>query len=249
MVIQTDALVLREQNIGENDRLVTLLTRNSGIIRAFVKVAGKAKSGLQSATQPLCYSRFSIYIGKNANRIKEAEAVEVYFGLRQDIEKVALAQYFTQLVSEAAPEGNESDELLKIMLNTLHFLHNGKKKAEQLKAIVELRVACLCGYMPSLDCCNFCGDTQREKYIFDYINGVLCCEGCAVNPRGAYGTVSGGVLSALRYIVGADVSKLFSFNMSDDGFKMLSDVTERYITAQLQRTFSALDFYKTVKEL
>lgn len=249
MVIQTDALVLREQNIGENDRLVTLLTRNSGIIRAFAKVAGKAKSGLQSATQPLCYSRFTINIGKNANRIKEAEAVEVYFGLRQDIEKVALAQYFTQLVSEVAPEGNESDELLKIMLNTLHFLHNDKKKPEQLKAIVELRVASMCGYMPSLGCCHSCGDEGSEKYAFDYINGVLMCENCGINPRGAYCVVSGGVLTALRYITEANVSKLFSFNMSDDGFKLLGEVAERYLLTQLQRSFSALDFYKTVKEL
>ena len=249
MVIQTDALVLREQNIGENDRLVTLLTRDKGIIRAFAKVAGKAKSGLQSATQPLCYSRFSIHIGKNANRIREAEAVEVYFGLRQDIEKVALAQYFTQLVSEVAPEGNESDELLKIMLNTLHFLHNGKKKPEQLKAIVELRVACMCGYMPLIEQCNRCGDNSSEKYIFDFINGVLMCEKCGVNPRGAYAVVGGSVLTALRYITEADVSKLFSFNMSDDSFRVLGEVTEKYLLSQLQRSFSALDFYKTVKEL
>ena len=249
MVIKTDALVLREQNIGENDRIVTLLTRDRGIIRAFAKVAGKAKSGLQSATQSLCYSNFTINIGKTANRIKEAEAVEVYFGLRQDIEKVALAQYFTQLVSEVAPEGNESDELLKIMLNTLHFLHNGKKKPEQLKAIIELRVACMCGYMPALECCDRCGAEANEKYILDLINGVLMCEACGINPRGAYAIVGGGVLTALRYITEVDVSKVFSFNMSDDSFRMLGDVTERYLLAQLQRSFSALDFYKTVKEL
>ncbi|MBR5272658.1 MAG: DNA repair protein RecO [Clostridia bacterium] len=249
MVIQTDALVLREQNIGENDRLITLLTRNSGIVKAFVKVAGKAKSGLQSATQLLCYSRFTIQIGRTANRIKEAEAIEVYFGLRQDIEKVALAQYFTQLVAEAAPEGNQSDELLRIMLNALYFLHNGKKKAEQLKAIVEFRVACMCGYMPSLECCDVCGETQGERYIFDYINGVICCAECKGNQNGAYSVISDGVLSALRYIIDSDISKLFSFNMSDEGFKVLSDVTERYIITQLQRSFSALDFYNSVKEL
>ncbi|MBR5774178.1 MAG: DNA repair protein RecO [Clostridia bacterium] len=249
MVIKTDALVLREQNIGENDRLVTLLTRDAGIIRAFAKVAGKAKSGLQSATQTLCYSRFTINIGKTANRIREAEAVEVYFGLRQDIEKVALAQYFTQLVSEVAPEGNESDELLKIMLNTLHFLHNGKKKPEQLKAIVELRVACMCGYMPLIEQCNGCGSANGERYVFDFINGVLSCEKCGTDPRGAYAVVGGGVLTALRYITEADVSRLFSFNMSDDGFRALSEITERYLLVQLQRSFSALDFYKTVKEL
>ena len=249
MVIQTDALVLREQNIGENDRLITLLTRNAGIIRAFVKVAGKAKSGLQSATQLLCYSRFTIQLGRTANRVREAEALEVYFGLRQDIEKVALAQYFTQLVAEAAPEGNQSDELLRIMLNALYFLHNGKKNEQQLKAIVELRVACICGYMPSLECCDVCGDLRGEKYAFDYINGVISCADCRGTANGAYSVISDGVLSALRYIVDADVSRLFSFNMSDEGFEMLSDVTERYILTQLQRSFSALDFYNSVKEL
>ncbi len=247
--MQTEALVLKEQNIGENDRLITLLTRNAGIVRAFVKVAGKAKSGLQSATQLLSYSRFTIKLGRTANRVTEAEAIEVYFGLWQDVEKVALAQYFTQLVAEVAPEGNQSDELLKIMLNALYFLHNGKKKPEQLKAIVELRVACMCGYMPSLECCDICGTVGGERYVFDFVNAVICCPECRNSRSRAYAVVSGGVVSAMRHIIESDVMKIFSFNMSDEGFKQLSEVTEKYIMMQLQRSFSALDFYNSVKEL
>ena len=249
MIVKTDALVLKEQKIGENDRLITLLTRDMGVIRAFAKIAGKGKSGLQSATQLLSYSEFTVSVGKTNNRIREAEALEVYFGLWQDVEKVSLAQYFIQLISESSLESDEGGELLRIMLNTLYFLNKSLKNTEQLKAIVELRVICMCGYMPDFSGCARCGKqgADGERYIFDYLNGRIFCEDCRPSLSGPHAVINMSVLSALRHIVNSDISHLFSFNMSEENFKTLSDVTEGYAITQLGRGFTALDFYKSVK--
>ena len=64
MQINTDGLIIREQSIGESDRLVTVLTREQGILRAFVRGAKAMKSRSASSTQLLCYSRLSIYEGR-----------------------------------------------------------------------------------------------------------------------------------------------------------------------------------------
>ena len=104
MQINTDGLVIMERTVGESDRLVTLLTREEGIIRAFSPLAKTLKSKQSSATQLLCYSRFSIYRGRDKYIINDAQPLEVFFDLRSDIETLSLAQYFCELVSVLAPE-------------------------------------------------------------------------------------------------------------------------------------------------
>ena len=79
MLLNTEGLILKEQNIGESDRLVTVLTRQQGLMRAFVRGAKRIKNRNASSTQLLCYSRLSVYRGKEKNVIDEAEPLEVFF--------------------------------------------------------------------------------------------------------------------------------------------------------------------------
>lgn len=104
MRLNTEGIVIREQNIGESDRLVTLLTRDYGVMRSFVRGARKVKSPVQSATQLLSYARFSIYQGRDAYIIDEAEPIEVFFNLRNDLQKLSLALYLAELGGALSPE-------------------------------------------------------------------------------------------------------------------------------------------------
>ena len=61
MGVNVKGLILKEQNIGENDKLVTVLTDSLGVLRAFVRGAKKLSSKKQSATGLLCYSNKSRY--------------------------------------------------------------------------------------------------------------------------------------------------------------------------------------------
>ena len=90
--------------------------------------------------------------------IDEAEPIETFFKLSVDIEKLSLAQYFSELALTLVQEGEPSEEYLRLMLNSLNFLANGKKDIEQLKAITELRLMCIAGYMPNLIACDKCGE-------------------------------------------------------------------------------------------
>ena len=58
--------------------------------------------------------------------------------------------------------------------------------------------------------------------------------------------VTPGVLDAMRYITGCDPKHLFSFSAGEDTIAQLSGITEGYLSTQLERGFSALDFYKSL---
>jgi DNA repair protein RecO (recombination protein O) len=136
-------------------------------------------------------------------------------------------------------------ELLSLLLNCLHALANMDIDELQVKAVFELRCACLAGYMPEMDGCWNCGNSAPET--FDLSNGRTECISCNIhNSGGIRLPVSTGVLEAMRYICFCDSKRLFSFKVNTNTLKHLSDVTEGYLSTQLERGFSCLDFYKTL---
>ena len=248
MKLKTDGLILREQNIGESDRLVSVLTGDYGVVRAFVRSARKVKSNMLSSTALLTYSSFTLYTGKVTNSISEAEPSEVFCQLRSDITKLALAQYFCELAGELSPqdiEGTESREYLRVVLNALHFLAKEKKSPELLKAIVELRLMSLSGYMPNLVACSECGKYLTDIMFFDLVTGLLYCKSC--RPAGDFRQVSARVVEAMRHIALSDMERLFSLSLSPAETAELSAVTQEYLLIRTQHAYKTLDFYKTVR--
>lgn len=244
MQIDTDGLIIKEQNIGESDRLVTVLTRQEGIVRAFVRGAKNLKSRSASSTQLLCYSRLSIYKGRDRYIIDDAHPEQVFFELRQDMEKLTLAQYFCELALTLAPENAEADDFLRLMLNALFYLAHDKRPALLLKPVVEMRMLSMAGYMPDLIGCQECGEYEADTMLFLPRLGVLYCSQCYQKTRQSGGIeMNPGVTTALRHTVYADFQKIFSFSLPQEGQKILAGAAERYLLTRVERGFATLDFY------
>lgn len=244
MRLNTDGLIIREQHIGENDRLITILTREKGVVRAFASGARGIKSKLASATQLLCYANLSLFRSKDTYRVNEAQALEVFFKLRGDIEKLSLAQYFCELAGCLAPEEDTAEDYLRLMLNALQFVSDGAYPTGQVKSIVELRMLTLAGYMPDLTACAECGQYEARDMFLDCASGRLFCgKHC---PPGRYTLLSAGVLAAMRHIVYADFSRLFFFTLPEQGVKELCGVCEQYLRVQLERSLPTLEFYHSL---
>ncbi len=243
----TKGLILREQNIGERDKLVTVLTAEMGIVKAFVRGAKSVKSKKNAATGLFCYSQLSFYSGKDSYIIDEAQSIEVFFDLRNDIEKLSLAQYFAELACELAPAGESANEYLRVMLNSLYMLAHSKKPDLQLKAITELRLLSLSGYAPNLVACERCGEFETPTMYFDIEHGLLYCENCV--SGNALLPLDIQVVSAMRHIVFSRLEKLYSFRLPDAQLSELAYVTEIYTKIKSDRNYKTLDFYKSVRTL
>ena len=148
MRMNTEGLIIKEHKTSGDDRLVTVLTKDYGVLRAFVRGAQRLKSRTQCGSQMFSYADFSIYRGKDAYVIDEIQTKEIFFDLRNDIGKLALAQYFCELQYELAPQESDAAEFLRLTLNCLYMLSKNKRPELQLKAIAELRTLSLAGYMP-----------------------------------------------------------------------------------------------------
>ncbi|MDE6751516.1 MAG: DNA repair protein RecO [Eubacterium sp.] len=237
----TKGLVIKEQTIGESDRLVTLLTADFGLVKAFVRRAKQLKSRLNSATTLFAYCDFSLYRSKDAFIVDDAVPIEVFFNLRQDIDRLTLAQYFAQLAYELSAEEQPQEELLRLTLNSLHLLCKGEKSITQIKAVFEFRALCLGGYMPSVLACDHCGTYETPLMYFDTMEGRIYCENC---PKAGAVPIPKNVVTAIRFICLTEPTKIFSFSLSDENILLLGSIAEKYTLTRIQRRLSALEFYK-----
>ena len=247
MIINTDGLIIREQPTGERDRLVTVLTRDIGVIRAFVNGARNPKNKNSASTGLLCYSKLSIdKTQKGVYTIREATAKEVFFSLRSDIVRLSLAQYFAELAIELSPREDNSDEFLRLLLTSIYYVSENKKPLGIIKAATELRMLSLGGYMPDIVACENCGEYESETMHFSTFSGKIWCDKCIPDEKTV--KVSSGVIAAMRHICFSPDERVFSFTLSKDGIMALQAVSEKFLKSVTMRYYKTLDFYKSMTE-
>ncbi|MBQ4612894.1 MAG: DNA repair protein RecO [Clostridia bacterium] len=243
--LMTDGLIVREYpTVAESDRFVAILTRDKGLVRASARGARNVRSRFGAATQLLCYSDLSLIPGRDKYIIEDAKPKEVFFSLRQDMEKLALAQYFCELALHMTPTDASATDHLRLLLNGLHYLGEGTRDALLVKAVVEGRLLCLEGYMPDLGGCCHCGRAEDALMWFSCVDGTLTCSACAPPAEGM--PVTAGVLAALRHILQGDFARAFAFKLPAADTVQLARLMERFLLAQQQRRYNTLEFYHTM---
>lgn len=243
MKTKTKGLIIKEKTVGESDKLVTLLTEDFGLVRAFVRKGRSINNPNISATSLFAYGEFTLYRTKTAYIIERSDPMEYFFDLRQSIEALSLAQYFAQLAYYLGAEEQPAPELLRLILNALHFLCKGNKDHKLLKAIVELRAISLGGFMPDLLACYRCGTYESDIMYFDVEEGCIYCNDCYRNNAI---TAPLGVISAMRCICLSDLVKVFSFEISEENKDILANIAEKYLLSRIDAKLTTLEFYKAL---
>ena len=243
MFLKTDGLVVRQVNYKDNDQILTVLTKEHGLMTLKARGVRSRSSRLKGACQLLAYSEFTVFENRGFHTIDEANAVQMFPELRTDIELLSLASYFAQVAEVLSQEDMPNPELLSLTLNALYALCRRLCTPELVKAAFELRAACLGGYTPELSGCAVCGDPEPDR--FDVRGGILCCASCSAG-EGLRLPVSPGSLAAMRYLVSCDAKRLFAFRLEGRAVKELCDLAETYLQTQLERGFYTLDFYKSL---
>lgn len=245
MHLTTQALVLRVVNYNDNDALLTVLSKDHGKLTLKARGLRRKNSPLVAPCQLLSYGEFTLFEYRGYYTINEAHSIELFAPLRKDLSKLSLATYFAQVVEVLSQEDQQDPELLSLALNCLHILAYTGTSEEKVKAVFEFRSACLAGYSPDLSQCHYCGCEYPNR--FDIFEGRLECVSCkGLSDGGIRMPITPGVLDAMRYICFCDSKRLFSFNAGKETLETLSQISEGYISTQLERGFSALDFYKSL---
>ncbi len=260
-----DGLVLRTKDYGDRDRYLTVLTAEYGRITFLSKGSRSFKGGTASISQPYTYSNFEYYRKGDFNILKGGVLHNSFYNLSSDIDYLNLASYLSELAIEVTDEGEEAEDILRIMLNALYALSGQLYPQERIKAAVEWRFAVLSGYEPDLFACAHCGAAGADAFYLNVMNGALYCPACikkaasTPHPFGVYDDLreaevlcrlTPAALDALRYTASAPISRLFAFELPDaESLSLFTKTAETYILSHLGRGFDTLNFYHTMRQM
>ena len=224
-LFRVTAIVIRHRDLGETDQILTLLSRQRGKLRAVAKGVKRPKSKLAAATQLFSHSRFLIAQGRNLDVVSQAEIIESFYGLRDDLAKVAYASYFAELADAVVQERQPAEAIYDLLLAALRQVEGACRAGlprpaagtrpppyppprrgeasvnddlERLARVFELSLLSLSGFEPELSACAQCGaEVARSPGGFSPPLGGVVCTGCAPRVAGVR-PLSAAALEAAR---------------------------------------------------
>ncbi|MEO1374818.1 MAG: DNA repair protein RecO [Cyanobacteria bacterium J06635_10] len=160
---------LKTQAFGESDRLVTILTREFGLIRATAPGARKHNSSLGGRSGMFVVNQLLIAKGRSIDKITQANTIKTYPGLGGDLGKLAASQYLAEIVLASALSSQPQDELFELFNEHLHRLEKLSATSQNVLAYLvhgAFQLLALAGLKPQVDACCLTGN----RVIPDYSN-------------------------------------------------------------------------------
>lgn len=230
--IKMSGIIISENNLGDYDKMLTMLTPGLGKISCVAKGARRPKSALLAGTQLFCFGEYLMYKGANTYNINSCDTIEVFYNLRTDLDKLNYAIEITKIIRNVTEENENCYKILQLFLNTLYTLSETDKNPELIICIFKLKLLCLLGFTPRIKECVSCKEQEKIKYFSIKDNGFKC-ENCGRLDKGAI-SMSESTISAIKYIVMAPAKKLYSFNLKDESLNELKVITKLYFHEKIE---------------
>jgi len=230
--IKMSGIVISENNLGDYDKMLTMLTPGLGKISCVAKGARRQKSALLAGTQFLCFGEYMMYKGANTYNINSCETIEVFYNLRTDLDKLNNAVEITKIIRDVTEENQNSYKILQLFLNTLYTLSETDKNPDLIISIFKMKLLCLLGFTPRIEECVNCRQKERLQYFSLRDNGFKC-EACARQDKGCL-QMSESTANAIKYIVMSPPKKLYSFNLKDESLNELKLITKLYFDEKIE---------------
>lgn len=208
-------MVLSAAPVGDYDKLVVLLTRERGKIRAFARGARRPGSALMAAANAFAFGEFQIYEGRTSYTMSQA-SIQNYFGkLMTDFEGACYGQYFLEFADYYTRENADGSDFLKLAYQSLRALLVPSLPRKLVRYIYELKAMTYSGECP-----------QTFEQFSDW----------NLNPSTEY---------ALQYVVAASVEKLYTFLLTEEVFAEFARVVTWLRKHYVEHRFKSLEILET----
>lgn len=146
----TTGMILNMTPIGDYDRRIVILTKETGKITAFVKGARRPNSPFVAATNPFSFGVFKLYVGRTSYNLVEFTVNNYFEELRKSFEEAYYGMYFLEIMDYMTRENNDEKEMLKLLYQSLKALTAKSIPKELVRYIFEMKVLVINGEFPGV---------------------------------------------------------------------------------------------------
>ena len=244
---RVEAFVLRHWDYGETDRMVVLYTHELGKLQALAKGARKPRSRKAGHLEP--FTRLSLLLAKghSFHFITQAETLDAYLPLRQDLNSLGLASYVLELIERFSYEGEENRALYQLAVQTLQRLIHSSQPNLVLRYF-DIHLLDLVGFRPQLFHCVVCNNEikPQDQYFSAYLGGVLCPQ-CGSAKNGVR-FISMNGLKYLRHFQRSNFNEASRAVLSETLVRELENILHYYIIYQLERGLNTPAFLRRIAQ-
>lgn len=233
--IKVNGIVIAENNMGDFDKMLTILTPNLGKIGCSAKGSRRPKSLLLSGTQFLCFGEYMLFKGSEHYTMNSCETIEMFYNIRTDLDKLTYASYITKIINDVTTENQNSFNTLKLFLNTLYMISETDKNLDFITSVFKLRMLKILGFAPNARECTCCKSKENLTH-FSIIDNGFKCSSCSRQDTGSI-NMSEPTKNAIMYIMSADPKKIFSFELSEKCQKELELIANIYLNEKLEKEY------------
>lgn len=177
-------VVLRVQKIGEADRIITLITRKHGKVRAVAKGVRRTGSRFGARLEPFCHVDVQFYTGRTLDVITQVETVDVFAsGLVADYQRYTAACAVLETADRlSAEEGEPAMRLYLLVAGALRALSARERDSSLVLDAFLLRAMAFAGWAPAVRECARCGQPGPHRAFSVPAGGSVCAQ---CRPAGA----------------------------------------------------------------
>jgi DNA repair protein RecO (recombination protein O) len=227
------ALLIRQRNYGEADRIIVLLTRERGKVSAIAKGVRRARAKLAGALQLFCHAEVLLAEGRSLDSIAQAQPIDAFSHLGEDMARYAHACYCCEMVDALMEDEAPDETVFDLVLESLRALDHGGD-APTVGRGFELKLFTHLGYGPEVDTCVSCGvEVEGGEAGFSPQEGGILCSRCRQANGG--GALVPGAVQAMRDLIALPMEDIGKRKLTAVVGQELERLMRLYVDYRLER--------------
>lgn len=245
----TEAIILRRSDVGEADRLLTIYTPTFGKLTIAARGVRKITSKLAGHLELFIHTRLQLARGRNVDVVTESRVVQPFRQLREDLDRISVGYYFTELLDQMTPDSSESPALFRLLRDCLAALDqsNDAQHRDVLMRYYELHMLTLSGYRPHLFHCALCEQALgQDADRFSAYNGGVVCPQCAPSDPHAL-PMTFNSFKLLRFLARAPLDDVVNLTPSATTLRETAYLLKASLRQVLERELKSVAFLNMIR--
>jgi DNA repair protein RecO (recombination protein O) len=243
---RTEAVVLKRGDFGEADRILTIFTPERGKVRVLAKGIRRITSRKAGHLELFVRSRLLVHGGRDLDIVAQAESVETYRPIREDLRRTACAYFIAELLDGFTGEEEGQAAIYELLVESLRRL-SSERDLWLTTHYFEMRLLGLLGYRPELFFCVRCREPLRsEGNVMDPAAGGLVCPRCA-GDESELQTVSPQAFEVLRFLQTRPYEACATLPLSNRVRREVENLLENYDVYLMERRLKSAAFLRDLR--
>ena len=243
----TDAIVLTRFDLGEADRVLTLITPELGKLKAIAKGSRRPSSRLGGSLEPFAELTVSLARGRTFDVVTEVHVAHAWLALRDSLESAATAWYLAELADRSLEERHAAEPLYALLRRAYELLDAGMAPG-RVARWYEMHLADELGQRPEVDRCVECDRMLEADETFRWVpplGGVLCgrCPGPAADRSG----LTLDALKLLKAYQRLDIEAIAALRLAPSTEREVEAAMRDFMRVALERDPRSLAFLDEVR--